>query len=274
MKKQSESTFLYIMRNMLSLLVIAIIPSILLGVFSTDHFDFSYVNDYLANPSTETFDGFVIGLMQKFSIINVSHNWLWFLLSGLVYVYAMSVISVKVQKHMRLGVNTMSFSLLARALELFPFALLYAIVNILASEIFTFLGIGMVLFLQNYLSVNEVIIVGFVLQVVLKIAFLSIAALFVCAIPSLSNEGFALNIAANYSVKIVSRYYKQVVCSILASYIVSMLFQYGIALLGPEFSMLSSSFYYLWWAMMLPCYGERIYAKFEEVERKDLKRKY
>ena len=99
-----------------------------------------------------------------------------------------------------------------------------------------------------------------------------LASLFLCTLPAIQCEGFRLNMAANYSIKIVSKYYYKVAFTLTYVYLFTTVVYYVLPIYLDGLKEVISSLYFLMWIIYLPTYAERIYALFEVVERKDLKK--
>lgn len=274
MRYQSESTISYIFRNFFSLLVLLILPSLVLGIFCADHSDVGFIQEFVtAEKTSETINAFSIELIRYFSILNLSDNWWVFLLGSVLLVMGESILMTRVQRHMRLGVSQFTVSLSRAASIMLPTAI-YLLLNCLASLCLTFMGVGVTVLigLSADVSAMALVVISIALQVVLKIGFIMLACLFICVIPAMQCEGYKMNIAASYSVKIVSRYYKKVSLACLAVFLIAAVFYYGVAIVAPFLKEVVSILTYLWWSLFVACYAERIYIQYEEVGRKDLKR--
>ena len=272
MKNIRETTPIYIFSNFLKLVLLAILPAVALGFTSVDHSNVTLFLRYLSNPNFVLRDYLYIEVLNYFSFFNFSERWWLFLIASALACVSLSFILANVQRHMRLGVDNFSGTY-KFGIRLLPSCALFVVIAVLSHQIFTLIATGLA-YLVSFLVVDSVInlTITVVLQIVAKLAYVMLASLFLCTLPAIQCEGFRLNMAANYSIKIVSKYYYKVAFTLTYVYLFTTVVYYVLPIYLDGLKEVISSLYFLMWIIYLPTYAERIYALFEDVERKDLKK--
>ena len=271
MKNIRETTPMYIFNNFIKLFLIAILPAVALGLTCVDHSNVALFVRYLSNPNFVLRDYLYIEVLNYFSFFNFGERWWLFLLACILGCISMSFMLANIQRHMRLGVNNFSGTY-KFGVRLLPTCACFVILCVIACELFTLIATGLG-YLVSFFVFDSVLnlTVTVVLQIVAKIAFVMLASLFLCTLPAVQCEGFRINMAAHYSIKIVGKYFYKVAFTLVYVFLFTTAVYYILPIYLPQFKEVISSLYFLMWIMYLPSYGKRIYTLFEEVERKDLK---
>lgn len=199
MRYQSKSSIAYLFRNFFHLMPIALLPAVALGLFLNTNAEILFAKDFVAGTITQ--NNVVERFLNAVSLIRFDKYWWGAIVSLVLFVFAESILMVKVERHMRVG--EMPLFPLKRACGIFPTVALFVLCVVLCVELLNLIVVG-VAFLLRYASAVLVVVVGLILLYLTRIlATLAVGAL-LFAFPIMFLENYSFNNALSYSARLMS----------------------------------------------------------------------
>ncbi|MCH5160048.1 MAG: hypothetical protein J1F66_04280 [Clostridiales bacterium] len=200
MRFQSKSSFIYMFRNLRQLFFITLPISILWAFF------------YNPRSETDLFVALIRGQInaenffnefaKSFTVLRFGRCWWVVLLAVIFLAYTMSVMVVKIDRHMRIG--EMLALPLKRAFGIFPMMLLYIVGCLVVYEVFMLIILGVVSMMRFVPSVEAIVGIGFGLTYVARAFLTYIFCLLIITFPLKYSENYRLNIAMSYSARVMA----------------------------------------------------------------------
>ena len=278
LKVQSSRAIAYMFRNIIPLLMFAIIPALLLGFFGGDARAVVFADTVAkmwANGGVVTDVTLGASMLENFTIVRFfNFEGLLALLGFVTYIFATGFILAMVERHMRLGVRfsrTVIINAFSVLLRVGAFLLLLFVLD----ELFLMIVVGLVSMIESIgASVRFVVACSLVLLVVAKLLYFSIVGLLLCSLPVSQCDDYKLNVAMSYSARLMARR-NNVVLSLVAMLFISNVVAFALSYFLSEIAFLGDvvyCLYYLFWTMYLPCLSVKVYFEVADEPRKDLEK--
>ena len=199
MRFQSRSSFIYTFRNLRQLFFVTLPVSVLLAFFCNPRLE---TDLFVALVSGQIdADNFFFKFSSAFTVLRFGQYWWLTLLAIVVLAYTMSVMVVKIDRHMRIG--EMPLLPLKRAFGVFPMMLLYIVGCIVVSEVFKLIVVGVVYMLRFVPSYEAIVSIGFGLSLLTLAFFTYIFWLLIITFPLKYSENYRFNVAMSYSARVM-----------------------------------------------------------------------
>ena len=278
MKLQSSRAIAYMFRNIIPLLVFAIIPALLLGFFGGDvnPVNFAYaIREMLAQGGVVTDVTLGNAMLETFTIVRFFNvEGLLALLGFVTYILATGFILAMVERHMRLGVRfskTVIINAFSVLLRVAAFLLLLFVLD----ELLLMIVVGLVSMVESIgASVRFVAICSVVLLILARLLYFSIIGLLLCSLPVSQCDDYKLNVAMSYSARLMARR-NNVVLSLVAMLFISNVVAFALSYFLRDVAFVGDvvyCLYYLFWTMYLPCLSVKVYFEVADEPRKDLEK--
>lgn len=278
LKVQSSRAIAYMFRNIIPLLMFAIIPALLLGFFGGDAGAVVFADTVAkmwANGGVVTDVTLGASMLENFTIVRFfNFEGLLALLGFVTYIFATGFILAMVERHMRLGVRfsrTVIINAFSVLLRVGAFLLLLFVLD----ELFLMIVVGLVSMIESIgASVRFVVACSLVLLVIAKLLYFSIVGLLLCSLPVSQCDDYKLNVAMSYSARLMARR-NNVVLSLVAMLFISNVVAFALSYFLSEIAFLGDvvyCLYYLFWTMYLPCLSVKVYFEVADEPRKDLEK--
>ena len=265
---QSKSSLIYMFRNLRNLFFVTLPVSVLLAFF------------YNPRVETDLFAALVSGQINaenyfnefatSFTVLRFGRFWWVTLLAVVFLAYTLSVMVVKIDRHMRIG-EMLSLPL-KRAFGIFPMMLAYIVACLVVFEVFSLIIVGVVYMLGFLPSAEAIVAIGFGLTFITRAFLTYIFCLLIITFPLKYSENYRFNVALSYSVRVMAKKRgKIILLSIvypLARYLVMALAYF---IRPVDVLVYAVAFFFL--LTYIPCFGYKQY--FDDVggERRDVGQK-
>ena len=200
---QSKSSINYMFRNFGQLFFVTLPVSVLLAIFAAPTAE-TDVFVKLVSGQLDT-ENFFNQFVNAFTVLRFTSSWWLPLLVAVVVVllaYTMSLLVVKIDRHMRIG--EMQPLPLKRAFVIFPMMLLYIFCWLAICELFVLIVVG-VAYMLRFLSNPYVIVgIGFGLDVLANGILTYIFCLLIITFPLKFSENYRFNVAMSYSARVMT----------------------------------------------------------------------
>lgn len=270
MRFQSRSAFAYMFRNFWKLVYVALPVAVLMAFFvnPSNEADFARA---LANNEL-TMNRLFVDYARAVTVLRFFRYWwvaLIVVLAFFVLCYTVSMLIVKINRHMHIG--EMPVLPVKRAFSFMPVVMLTLACLVAGYEITMLLSAGIVYILKGLNNVIAVAVVGMSVNFVLHFLFAWVFMLLVLALPIKYSEHYHLNIAFAHSVRVMS---KQTKFLLIGCFTYS-LGRYAIMAAGYFLSpyhldVVLYALTYLFVIIMLPCFAYKVYYDFVGGERRDI----
>ena len=268
MRFQSKSSLIYMFRNLRQLFFVTLPVSVLLAFFYNPKLETDLFVALITGQINA--DNFLNEFATAFTVLRFGRCWWVVLLAVIALSYAMCVMVVKIDRHMRIG--EMTSLPLKRAFGIFPMMLSYIVGCIVVSEVFMLIIVGVVYMLRFVPSAEAIVGIGFGLTLIVRIFLTYIFCLLVITFPLKYSENYRFNVAMSYSARVmVSKRDKVVLLSVVypfARYVVMALAYF----IRPVevFAYAVATFFALTY---IPCFAFKQYYDDVGGERRDVGRK-
>lgn len=200
MRLQSKSSISYMFRNFWKLIYVTLPVAVLMAFFCNPTKEIELFSMLVKGEIALKDTTYLLG--ECLSVLRFGKFWWVVPIAIVLFAITMSLIVVKVDRHMRVG--QMPAFPLKRAFGIFPFMLLYICCWLAVSEIFMLIivGIGYMLhFVGNATAIVSVALgLTFIVRVVLSYVF----GLLVLSFPLKYSENYRFNVALSYSARTMS----------------------------------------------------------------------
>lgn len=199
MKYQSKSSIAYLFRNFWKLVYVMLPVAVLLAFFY--------------NPTTErqlfgmlvngklTMDNYIDWIGQCLTVLRFGGNWWLALISVVALALSMSIMVVKIDRHMRTGV--MPVFPLRHAFGIFPLMLAYVACCIATTEICMLIIVGISYMGSIIGNATAIVSIVFGLVFVVRVLLTYVFVLLVISFPLKYSENYRFNRALSYSARIM-----------------------------------------------------------------------
>ena len=204
MRFQSKSSVAYMFRNFGQLYFVTLPVALLLAFccnsrLETDVFVMLFTGQITA-------DNFFTAFSQSFTVLRFVQQYWWMsllaLLALVLLAIAMSLLVVKLDRHMRVG--EMVALPLKRAFGLFPLMLLFLAGCFAVHEVFMLMIVGVVYMMRYLPSATAIVSIGLGLTLVARAFFTYIFCLLIITFPLKYSESYRLNVAMSYSTRVMA----------------------------------------------------------------------
>ena len=201
MRFQSRSSLIYTFRNLRQLFFVTLPVSVLLAFFYNPRLETDLFVALVSGRINA--DNFFGEFSHVFTVLRFGQYWWVVLLSIVALAYTMSVMVVKIDRHMRIG--EMPLLPLKRAFGVFPMMLLYITCSIAVSEVFMLIVVGVVYMLQVVPSPAAIVAIGFGLSLLVRAFLTYIFCLLIITFPLKYSENYRFNVAMSYSARVMAQ---------------------------------------------------------------------
>ena len=199
MRFQSKSSFIYMFRNLRQLFFVTLPVSLLLAFFYNPRLETDLFVALVGGQLNA--DNFFNEFATAFTVLRFGRYWWVVLLAVVVLAFTMSVMVVKIDRHMRIG--EMLTLPLKRAFGIFPMMLLYIVGWFAVSEVFMLIIVGVVYMLRLVPSVEAIVAIGFGLAFIIRAFLTYIFCLLIITFPLKYSENYRFNVAMSYSARVM-----------------------------------------------------------------------
>ena len=197
MRYQSKSSISYMFRNFWKLIYVTLPISVLMAFFYNPTKEIQLFSTLVKGEIL--LDNVTSLLVEYVTVLRFGSYW-WVVLIAIVSLaYAMSVMVVKVDRHMRVG--QMPAFPLKRAFGIFPFMLLYVCCWIAVTEIFMLIIVGIAYMLNFVGNATAIVSVALGLTFVVRVFLTYMFGLLIISFPLKYSENYRFNIALSYSAR-------------------------------------------------------------------------
>ena len=200
MRFQSKSSFIYTFRNLRQLFFVTLPVSVLLAFFYNPRLETDLFVALVGGQINA--DNFFNEFATAFTVLRFGRNWWVVLLAVVILAYTMSLMVVKIDRHMRIG-EMLSLPL-KRAFGIFPMMLLYIVGWVVVSEIFMLIIVGVVYMLRFVPSAAAIVGIGFGLTFIVRAFLTYIFCLLIITFPLKYSENYRFNVAMSYSARVMA----------------------------------------------------------------------
>lgn len=267
MKFQSKSAFAYIMRNFWRLVYVALPIAVLLAFFANPSGEIEFLHTLIAGELT--LDNVFLVFNNAYTVLRFGSLWWTDVIAFTVLALTISMLIVKISRHMRVGV--MPALPFKKTFALFPTTFLLLLSYFCVSEIAMLLSVGIMYIIRAVNNATAIAAVGFAVAFVVRLIIVWIFMLLILALPLKYSENYSLNVGMSYSVRVMTKLPKQVwaitlVCS-FGRYVM-MLCAY---FLRPYYvDVVLYALIYLAVILYLPVYAYKVYHDVVGGERRDV----
>ena len=187
-------------RNLRQLFFVTLPVSVLLAFFYNPRLETDLFVNLVAGRINA--DNFFDEFTSAFTVLRFGRYWWVVILAVIVLAYTMSVMVVKIDRHMRIG--EMLALPLKRAFGIFPFILLFIVGCEVVYEVFMLIIVGVVYMLRFLPSAEAIVGIGFGLTVIARAFLTYIFCLLIITFPLKYSENYRLNIAMSYSARVMA----------------------------------------------------------------------
>lgn len=267
MRYQSKSAIAYITRNFGKLFYVALPVSILAAFFANPRLEAEFM--YRLFYGQLNFENVFALFTGAFTVLRFGKFWWANIISVLLFALTISLLVVKISRHMRVGV--MPALPFKRALGLFPTALLALLCLFCIEEISILLSVGVMYILRGTDNVTLVASVGVSVSFVTRTLCAWIFTLLILALPLKYSENYRFNVGLSHSVRVMTKLPKQVLAITLTyalgRYVVLLC---GFLLKPYHVDVLLYMLVNLFVILFLPAFAYKVYYEYVGGERRDV----
>ena len=201
MRYQSKSSIAYMFRNFWNLVYVTLPVAVLMAFFYNPSSEITLFTRLVTEEIAMNDVIYLLG--ESLTALRFGRFWWIVPIAIVALAYAMSVMVVKIDRHMRVG--QMPAFPLKRAFGIFPFVLLYIFCGVAAMEIFKLIIVGIAYMLRFLNNATAVISVALGLSVVVRVFWLYMLGLLIISFPLKYSENYRFNVALSYSARTMSR---------------------------------------------------------------------
>ncbi len=269
MRFQSRSALAYMFRNFGRLVYVALPVAVLMAFFINPSGEAEFFRALANNELTD--ENLFFLFSRAVTVMRFGKFWWVVLLAFLLLCFTVSMLIVKINRHMHIG--EMSAVPLRRSFAFMPAVMLTIVCIIAGYEITMLLSAGIVYVLKSVSNPVAVGAVGLSVNFILHFLIAWVFMLLVLALPIKYSEHYRLNVAFAHSVRVMSKQTKAVIISC----VVYTLGRYAVAAAGYFLSpyhidVVLYALVYLMLIMYLPCFAYKVYYDFVGGERRDIRR--
>ena len=200
MRFESKSTIAYMFRNFWQLVWIPLPVSALIAIFCNPS---SEISLFVALFNGEiTWDNYREMLTQSLTVLKFGNNW-WIALCAIALLaLTMSLMVVKLDRHMRMG--KMPVFPLRRAFGIFPHMLLYIVCCLAANELGMLIVVGIAHLIGFVGSATAIVSIAIAFAFVVRAFLTYMFGLLIISFPLKYTENYRFNIALSYSARAMS----------------------------------------------------------------------
>lgn len=202
MRYQSKSSIAYMFRNFWQLILVALPVSLSFAFFMTPDAEINFVRALI--------DGELNGgnLLTRYisavTVLRYGKYWWTAIINVVLFALTVSVLVVKIDRHMRVG--EISALPLKSAFKLFPVTLLLTLCCVATVEVLALLSVGVMMLLRFADNVTVVACVSLAVSVIVRLIETWMFMLLLPAFPLKYSEHCPLNVAFSYSARIMSKH--------------------------------------------------------------------
>lgn len=267
MKFQSKSAYAYIMRNFWKLVYVALPVAVLIAFFANPTKEIEFLHSLITGQLT--FENVFPLFTSAFTVLRFGKFWWADVITFAVLAFTVSMLIVKISRHMRIGV--MPVFPFKKACGLFFTTFLTLLCYFCVSEIAMLLSVGVMYVLRATDNVIVVSAVGVSVAFVVRLLIAWIFMLLILALPLKYSENYHLNVGMSYSIRIMTKLPRPVwtitLVYALGRYVV-MLCAY---FLRPYYlDIVLYSLVYMLIVLFLPVFAYKVYHDVVGGERRDI----
>lgn len=200
MRFQSKGSISYMVRNFWHLVYITLPVSVLIAFFYNPT---SEIELFLALVKGElNADNYMSCMGDALTVLRFGRYWWVSLLSVVILAFAMSMMVVKIDRHMRIG-QMVSFPF-KRTFGIFPYMLAYVFGWLIVTEIGILIPIGIAYMLSFVRNVTVVVSITLSLIFICRGFLTYLFCLLIISFPLKYSENYRFNIALAYSARAMS----------------------------------------------------------------------
>ena len=201
MRLQSKSSISYTFRNFWKLVYVTLPVSVLMAFFYNPTKEIQLFSALVKGEIV--LDDTVLWLGECLTVLRFGGFWWIIPLAIVSLAYAMSVMVVKLDRHMRVG--QMPAFPLKRAFGVFPFMLLYIFCCVAVTEVFRLIIVGIAYMLNFIGNATAIVSVALGLSFIVRVFLTYIFGLLVITFPLKYSDNYRFNVALSYSARTMSR---------------------------------------------------------------------
>lgn len=214
--RNPQSAYSYLFKNFITLLLMALAPSVVLSFSLDDKNIFTFFMEII-HKKDYTINSYFSDVYSYFT--SVGHNgffgFLLWLLGIILLIVFLGIAFSSVEKKMRLGVST-GIRWLDLLNDSVMFVLPYVAVVFVSFELFGFVCSGMiVLFFTLLESKIAFIVVSLLFTILLYAIYFVLFAYLSLTVPCMMIDGYTFRFAAGYSITLVQKDIKKILLSLL-----------------------------------------------------------
>lgn len=187
-------------RNFWQLCYITLPVSVLLAFFYNPSAETHLAETLFGGSLTQ--DNYLSALADSLTLLRFGSYWWVALIAVVLLAVAMSLMVVKLDRHMRIG--EMPAFPLKRAFGILPIMLIYIVCWIAVTEAFMLVAVGVVSLLRFINSVTALVAICLVLTFVFRVFLTYLFGLLIMSFPLKYSENYRFNIAMSYSARTMS----------------------------------------------------------------------
>lgn len=211
MRYQSKSSIAYMFRNFLRLVYVTLPVALLLAFAAFMYKPTVEVNLFLTLVNNGfTMDNYSDSLLQSLSLLRFGRYWWVFAIAVVVLPLSLSLMTVKIDRHMRTG--QMPALPVKRAFGIYPLMLAYTLSCILLSELGALVPVGISYLIEFFGNAEAIVAVVLVLSFAMRVLTTFVFALLIVTFPLKYGENYRFNRAMSYSARVMFRNKKSLWC--------------------------------------------------------------
>ena len=201
MRFQSKSSISYMFRNFWNLVYVTLPVSVLMAFFYNPTSEITLFSALVRGEIAMSDTSYWLG--EHLTVLRFGKFWWVIPIAIVALAYAMSVMVVKLDRHMRVG--QMPAFPLKRAFGIFPFMLLYIFCGFAVTEIFMLIIVGIAHMLRFLSNATAIISIALGLTYIVRMFLIYIFGLLIISFPLKYSENYRFNVALSYSARTMSR---------------------------------------------------------------------
>lgn len=267
MKVRSKSASSYIMRNFGNLIYVALPIAVLLAFFANPTKEIEFLHTLIAGELT--FANVFVLFNKAYTVLRFGEFWWVNIIAFLVLALTVSMLIVKISRHMRIGV--MPALPFKKAFGIFTSTFVTLLCYFCVSEIAMLLSVGVMYIIRAVDNVIAISVVGVAIAVLVRTVIAWIFMLLILALPLKYSENYPLNVGLSYSVRVMTKLPRQVWCITLAYALGRYVIMLCAYFLSPYYlDIVLYALCYLFIVLFLPAYAYKVYYDVVGGERRDL----
>ena len=201
MRLQSKSSMSYMFRNFWKLIYVTLPAAVLMAFFCNPTKEIQLFSMLVKGEIA--FGDTVYLLGQCLTVLRFGRFW-WAVPTVIaIFAISMSLMVVKVDRHMRVG--QMPAFPLKRAFGILPFMLLYVCCWLAITEVFMLIIVGIGYMLRFVDNATAIVSVALALTLVVRVALGYVFGLLVISFPLKYSENYRFNVALSYSARTMAK---------------------------------------------------------------------